>query len=215
MKLTEGREEMSLTKKLLLDSAPSTPADGLQSAVLALAATADVRGHTRRVSGVATMLARLMGLTPADVETVRLAALLHDVGKIAIPDRILARPDAMSPDERHLLQLHPIFGASILTRVPGLDKVVSVVLHHHERWDGGGFPKGLAGVDIPLESRIVTVANAFDALTRFRGHDRDAESALKEMRKGSGREFDPLAVDALLEAYKLGLLDDTLGATTS
>ena len=171
-------------------------------------------GHSERVSRVARDLARLLGHTPGEQEFIRQAGLVHDVGKVSIPDPVLRKRGSLTDEEMHLVRLHPIMGASILSRMPGMDRLVTVVLHHHEHWDGSGYPSGLKEIEIPVESRIIAIADAFDAMTAGspgRPSIR-TEDALAELRRCSGTQFDPLLVDAMHEAYRNGLLDDTPGA---
>jgi putative nucleotidyltransferase with HDIG domain len=167
-------------------------------------------GHSTRVADIAGAVARLMGLPNAEVKLVRHAGLVHDIGKVAIPDKVLRKPGVFNEEESHLIRLHPIFGASILSRIPGMEELIPIVLHHHERWDGAGYPSGLSGVDIPLGSRIIFVADAFDAMTTERpyGIVASTEAALAELRACSAKQFDPLAVDAMHEAYRFGLLPE-------
>ncbi len=167
------------------------------------------RGHSRRVARYATGLARVMGSSPAEIALVNLAALLHDVGKIGIPETVLCKPGELSEAERHLVRLHPIMGASILSRMPDMENVVPIVLHHHESWDGSGYPSGLEGVAIPVQARMIFVVEAFDAITsRFTEGEADVDAALETMRHNSGKKFDPLAVDGLHEAWRNGMLDE-------
>lgn len=171
-------------------------------------------GHSERVSRLGRDLARLLGHTPAEQEFIRQAGLVHDVGKVSIPEPVLRKRGSLTDEEMHLVRLHPIMGASILSRMPGMDRLVTVVLHHHERWDGSGYPSGLEGIEIPVESRIIAITDAFDAMTAG-SPGRPAmrtEDALTELRRCSGTQFDPLLVDAMHEAYRNGLLDDTPGA---
>ena len=171
-------------------------------------------GHSERVARLARDLSRLLGHTPAEQEFIRQAGLVHDVGKVSIPDPVLRKRGSLTDEEMHLVRLHPIMGASILSRMPGMDRLVTVVLHHHEHWDGSGYPSGLKEIEIPVESRIVAIVDAFDAMTAG-SSGRPAiktEEALADLRRCSGTQFDPLLVDAMHEAYRNGLLDDTPGA---
>jgi HD-GYP domain-containing protein (c-di-GMP phosphodiesterase class II) len=171
-------------------------------------------GHSGRVAQIAADLARLLGSSREDVYFVRQVGLVHDVGKIGIPDGLLRKRTPLTDEELHLMRLHPIMGASILSRMPGMERMVPVVLHHHEHWDGTGYPSGISEVAIPLESRLILVADAFDAITTTKpyGKGLGVEDALGELREQSGRQFDPLLVDAMHEAYRNGLLDQTPGA---
>ncbi|MGH2748495.1 MAG: HD-GYP domain-containing protein [Actinomycetota bacterium] len=167
-------------------------------------------GHSRRVADFVTHLARLMDLHPHQIALSRQAGFVHDVGKIGIPDKILKKKEPLTDEEFHLIRLHPILGASILSRMPGMEAIIPIVLHHHERWDGGGYPSGLAGTDIPLEARIIFVADAFDAMTTDRPYGRvlSTEEALAEVREGADGQFDPSVAVAMQEAFGLGLLED-------
>ena len=166
-------------------------------------------GHSCRVSDYTAALGMIMGLPRAEVAFLRQAGLVHDIGKIGIPDRVLRKSGRLTEEELHLIRLHPILGASILSRFENMERMIPVVLHHHERWDGSGYPSGLAGVDIPRESRAIFVADAFDAMTTDRpyGEILSTQEALAELRRCAGTQFDPRLVDALHEAWKSGLLD--------
>lgn len=166
-------------------------------------------GHSERVAEISTSLARLLNFSASDVEFVHRAGLAHDVGKIAIPEKVLRKIEPLTSDEMHLIRLHPIFGASMLSRLPGMDSLIAVVLHHHERWDGAGYPAGLSMTDIPKEARVIGVADAFDAMTSYRPYAEvmSADEALGEIRRCSGAQFEPSVVDALHEAFSYGLLE--------
>jgi HD-GYP domain-containing protein (c-di-GMP phosphodiesterase class II) len=125
--------------------------------------------------------------------------LLHDIGKLAVPDAILRAPGRLSDEQWTLMRRHPEEGVRMLSSVPFLDKALDVVRCHHERWDGGGYPKGLSGEAIPLWARIFAVVDALDAITAERPYRaaRSYEAALEEIRLHSGTQFDPMVVDAL------------------
>ncbi len=127
-----------------------------------------VHGHCERLAGLAMRIASSLGLAPADVETVRLGALLHDVGKIGIPDSVLLKPGPLTPEELALIQTHSLIGDSLLEAFAPLAEVRGVVRHHHERWDGAGYPDGLSGEDIPLAARIVALADSIEAMSAAR-----------------------------------------------
>jgi diguanylate cyclase (GGDEF)-like protein/putative nucleotidyltransferase with HDIG domain len=155
--------------------------------------------HAYAVSDLATALAHEMGLEAKDVTRIGLAALLHDIGKVAIPDRLLQKASLLSSAEHALLQEHAALGAQILEANPFLSDLMPAVQHHHERWDGDGYPDGLRGVDIPLPARIIAVAEAYDAMQRdypYRAR-RFPEEALAEVQHGAGVQFDPAVVQAL------------------
>jgi putative two-component system response regulator len=160
--------------------------------------------HTRRVAELAGDLARAMGLPEEQVQALRLAATLHDIGKIGIPDAVLLKPGRLTPEEWEVMKSHTVIGARILAE--GSSEVIRLAEHiarsHHERWDGGGYPMGLAGTDIPLPARIVALADVYDALTSDRPY-RAAWSVprvLEEIRSLRGTHFDPAVVDAFMDA---------------
>jgi HD-GYP domain-containing protein (c-di-GMP phosphodiesterase class II) len=140
-----------------------------------------------------------MGLDPAELLELELAALLHDVGKLRVPREILRKPGSLSHSEERLMRNHPVWGAELVSGVPGLQAVALIVRHHHERIDGEGYPSRLAGVRIPVASRIVAACDAYGAMTEPRayGAPRSPDEALAELRHEAGSQFDPAVVDAL------------------
>jgi putative two-component system response regulator len=163
----------------------------------------DVTGrHTRRVGERSAELADRAGLPSTEVDRIRRAAPLHDVGKIAIPDAVLQKPGRLTREEFELMQQHTVFGGRILAGGGSelMELAESIALCHHERWDGSGYPQRLAGDQIPVAARIVSIVDVFDAITSDRGY-RDAwpiERAIEEIRLGAGRQFDPELVEAFL-----------------
>lgn len=157
------------------------------------------RGHADRVSRIAGAISRELGLAERQIEQIELAGLLHDIGKIGVEDRILMKPARLEADEQELMRRHPIYGASILEPSAALRPLVPIVLHHHENFDGSGYPEGLKGEEIPLGSRIIIVADAYEAMTSDRiyrkaiGHER----AMEQLTKYKGVQFDPRVVRAL------------------
>ncbi|MDZ7373345.1 MAG: response regulator [candidate division KSB1 bacterium] len=155
--------------------------------------------HLRRVSLYSTILAAAAGLSPGDVEIIRHAAPMHDVGKIGIPDSILQKPGRLTPQEMETMRQHTVIGAKLLSGSPSRLLQVSaiVALTHHERWDGKGYPRGLAGDQIPVWGRICAIADVFDALTTERPYKEalSFEQALELMREGKGSQFDPHLLD--------------------
>ena len=166
----------------------------------------DTGEHTRRVGDISAAIAEAMGLTRQAVQLIRLTARLHDLGKIGVPDAILLKPGRLTPDEYREMQLHCITGAKILSdgQTPLLQMAERIARSHHERFDGSGYPDGLAGQDIPIEARIVAVADVFDALTHSRPYKAawDVPTALAEIQSQSGRQFDPIVVTAFLQTLK-------------
>ena len=160
--------------------------------------------HSRLVAGHAAAVAGRLGWDDDDIEKLRLAAVLHDVGKVAVPERVLAKPGPLTPAEFGLMAEHPAVGARILERIPGLEPVSEWVLRSHERFDGSGYPDGLAGEAIPQGSRILLVCDAFDAMVGPRPYQFavGVDEALAELRRHAGTQFDPEVVMAF-EAYVL------------
>jgi putative nucleotidyltransferase with HDIG domain len=158
-------------------------------------------GHSRRVKEYAVQIARLMGYDAATVESIGTAALLHDVGKIY--DKyapILAKEARLSPEEWAVIKEHPADGANLIATMTRLRELVPAVMHHHENWDGTGYPQGLKGTDIPLASRVIMFADTFDAMTTKRPYrgPLDEAAVRSELVKCRGKQFDPEIADRLL-----------------
>lgn len=157
--------------------------------------------HTKRVGHMSALLAQTLGLPDEQVELIRRAAPLHDMGKIGIPDRILLKPGRLTPEEFEVMKTHTTLGAAMLSgsRHPLLQLAERIALSHHERWDGNGFPQALKGKAIPREARIVAVADAFDAMNSDRPYRRalSSEEVWEILVDGAGRQWDLAVVDAL------------------
>jgi len=166
-------------------------------------------GHTVRVYRVAKVIARKLGWSNEKMIELRYGSILHDIGKIGVPDAILNKPGRLTEDERAMMQKHPEMGARILRGIPFLEPIIPYVIAHHERYDGNGYPHGLSGEDIPVEGRLLAVVDTFDAIMSDRPYrpGADAKKAIDELIKFKGRQFDPVIVDAFLEAYEEGLID--------
>jgi putative nucleotidyltransferase with HDIG domain len=160
-------------------------------------------GHTERVSDVAVALASRLGFTGPDLDAVEIGALLHDIGKIGIPERILHKPGPLDEEEWKVMKEHPVISDYILSEVDLHPIVRQIARSSHERVDGAGYPDGLGGDEVPLAARIVLVADAFDALTSDRPYrrGRDTLSALEELRANSGTQFCPKVLAVLEELY--------------
>ena len=155
------------------------------------------------------MIAQELGLSENECENLRRSALLHDIGKIGIPDNILNKPDRLTDEEYAVMKSHVTRGAEILKDFTLIDNVVEGARYHHERYDGRGYPDGLKGEEIPLYGRIIGVADAFDAMTANRVYRKqmDFGYVFNEMRKGRGTQFDPQIVDILLRLIDEGKID--------
>ncbi len=159
------------------------------------------RHHSERLAGIAERVGVRLGLEEPQRSWLRLGASLHDIGKVGVPETLLRKPDVLSAEERETMRSHPRIGAAILADIAAWEEVRLIVLHHHEHWDGGGYPDGLRGAAIPLGSRIVGVVDAFDVMRSGRVYSpaRSATEAIAELRRERGRQFDPEVVDAFLE----------------
>lgn len=178
------------------------------SRLVGLAEELDIRdtgttGHCHTVGRYAELMAKELGFAPDDVERVRLAGVLHDVGKTGVSERIVTKPRPLDPAEWRTIRTHPEMGARLLAH-PDLEDLRAWILAHHERPDGAGYPHGLAGEEIPLEARILAVADAYEAMTADRSY-RPAlgeEAAAAELRAGAGTQFDGQVVEAFLGALE-------------
>jgi putative nucleotidyltransferase with HDIG domain len=155
--------------------------------------------HTAAVSALALAIAKQLRLGAAERRFVELGALLHDVGKLSIPDRVLTKPGPLNELEWTAMRRHAALGERLLAHILDQAEVLAIVRSHHERWDGSGYPDGMRGEEIPLAARIVAVADAFQAMIEPRPYraPRTRESALEEITSQSGRQFDPVCVEAL------------------
>lgn len=156
--------------------------------------------HCCETCELAEEVAARLGVGEVETEQIALVAALHDVGKIGIPSEILGKPGRLTAEEYDVMREHPVIGERILGSVPELDAVAHAIRHEHERWDGKGYPDGLAGAEIPLASRIVFACDAWHAMTSDRPYRPAlaAEEALAELRRGAGSQFDPHVVEVLL-----------------
>jgi putative nucleotidyltransferase with HDIG domain len=161
-------------------------------------------GHSQRVAKFSTLIARSLGLPREEVEIVGQVALLHDIGKIGMLDKILNKPANLTPEEREEIKSHPVVGAQILAPVRTFEKHVTGIKHHHEMYDGSGYPDRLKGKEIPLPARIVCLADAFDAMTSTRPYrlGLPLQTAMQEMTRMAGRQFCPECVDAFTRVLK-------------
>ncbi|HEY7454408.1 MAG TPA: HD domain-containing phosphohydrolase [Thermoleophilaceae bacterium] len=178
----------------------------IRGLVKALAeADGDTYRHSLEVAATARAVGRRFGLEPAELVEVELGALLHDVGKLRLPAELLAKPGHLTPEEKRLIQLHPEWGAEMVARIPGLEAVALIVRLHHERPDGRGYPHGLTRERIPLATRIVSVCDAYGAMTKRRPYSAplDIDAALAELRRHAGTQFDAEVVDVLTDVVRV------------
>jgi putative nucleotidyltransferase with HDIG domain len=192
---------------LTLDCLQNAYGDTVRSLVAALdARDRETRGHSERVSDLALEIALEMGIPSGSEEArnIQWGSLLHDVGKIAVPDAILRKPSSLTDAEWQVMRAHPVAGYEILRSVEFLAPAADIVLAHHERFDGAGYPAALAGDEIPLGARIFAIADAFDAITsdRYYREGVSAEESLAELVRHSGTQFDPAVVRAFLRVYE-------------
>jgi len=162
------------------------------------------RGHSERVAEYAVILAESLNIYGEDdLKLIYYACLLHDVGKVHIPDRILTKPSKLTEEEFIIVKQHPIVGANAIKDLEGMELCLDIVLYHHERWDGKGYPEGLSGMQIPLTARIASIADSFDAMTSHRSYRTamSADEAYKQIIQGVGTQFDPALVDHFNKAF--------------
>ncbi|MGP3633989.1 HD-GYP domain-containing protein [Streptomyces sp. 24-1644] len=157
------------------------------------------RGHSERVGKASVLIARELGMQESRLEALRFAGILHDVGKLGVPTRVLRKDGPLTPEERRVIELHPEYGHEIVRGIGFLDEARAAILHHHERLDGSGYPYGLSGRQIPEFARVVAVADAFDAMTSTRSYrrGRPVPAAVAELERCAGSQFDPQMVGAL------------------
>ncbi len=164
-------------------------------------------GHSLRVSRISVLIGKALGLQEEDLRDLELGGILHDIGKIGVPESILWKPSSLTPEERDIMREHPLKSAQIIGELRGLRRARDYVKHHHEFFDGTGYPDGLAGDTIPLGARIILVSDAYDAMTTDRPY-REAighQKAINELKNKAGSQFDPKVVDALLSITEAGV----------
>jgi HD-GYP domain-containing protein (c-di-GMP phosphodiesterase class II) len=156
--------------------------------------------HSENVTYYVTGIGKTMNIPPRQLEILRRASMIHDIGKIGIPDAILSKPGKLSPHERHVIEQHPLIGVRILEKMSFLEDEIAIVRGHHEKWNGQGYPDNLSNTAIPFGARIVAVADAFDALTESRSyhHSRSLAEAVEILKDSSGYDFDPEVVKAMV-----------------
>jgi HD-GYP domain-containing protein (c-di-GMP phosphodiesterase class II) len=174
-----------------------------------------LRGHSARVTLFAEGLARVIGWGSERLEALRLGSSLHDVGKIAVNASVLQKPGPLTDDELEHIRMHPVAGARLIEGVPDFRAALPYVLYHHEWWDGTGYPSGKSGEEIPVEARVLCIADAFDAMTSERAYRRalTVDEALGELERGAGTQFDPELAHAFVAGWRRGEIGaDTFAA---
>ena len=182
--------------------------------ILAIAKTVDARDentsqHSERVAEYSVLIAKRMGWSKERCEALRKIALLHDIGKIGIPDAVLNKPSRLTDEEYEIMKSHVLIGGDILKDFTIVQDVADGARYHHERYDGKGYAKGLKGEEIPLNARIIGIADAFDAMTSNRVYRQkmDMDYVLSELHKGSGTQFDPNIVKIMISLIEEGIID--------
>jgi len=166
-------------------------------------------GHTKRVVNYCLVAAKYMNLTPEELEILKLSAILHDVGKIGVEDRILRKPGNLDDEEAKIMKMHPLLGAEIMRHIRQLKDLIPGMLHHHERPDGKGYPEGLKGRDIPIVARIISAADTYDAMTTNRPYRKGLshKTAIDEIKKEAGAQFDKEVAEAFVKAFEAGEIE--------
>jgi len=184
--------------------------DGTSKLLESMADAVDLRdpytgGHSRRVTEYSLRILHEMGIIGPEVDLIRSAARVHDIGKIGIPDQILNKPGRLTDEEKRIMDSHPIRGAELLARYTDFARGMDIVRNHHERWDGEGYPDGLKGLDIPFGARVIAVADSFDAMTSDRPYraGMPTDKAVQILREGRGQQWEPMIIDAFLRQLEI------------
>lgn len=166
-------------------------------------------GHSERVAHLSYDIGQKYGMNKKKLQQLHLAGHLHDIGKIGIPDNILNKPGRLHKDEFEIIKTHSKVGYEILSKSKKLEEIAIIVLHHHERWDGKGYPNGLKGEEIPLSSRIISLSDSIDAMVTKRPYKKSftLDQCIEEVKNNRGIQFDPQLVDIVLDIYKQGKLN--------
>ena len=232
--LGSGKKALSAQKQKVLYALASQAAIFIENArlerdvrsmflniIVSLAGAVDAKdaythGHSLRVARTSLLVGKMQGMPREAMEPLLLSAILHDVGKIAIPDDILKKTGKLTPDEYDSMKNHVTAGARMLAHIPALEEVIPGIRHHHEHWDGSGYPDGLIGDGIPLTGRIILIGDAFDAMSTDRIYRKGmgVPVSIERMIESAGRQFDPKLVDIMERAYREGTIHDDISKTT-
>lgn len=203
------KKNVQYTQQIQKDA--ETEQDILMKAITTIANTIDAKdtytnGHSIRVAEYAGKLAKELGLSESEVDNIQKVALLHDIGKIGVPDSILNKPGKLTKEEYEIIKKHPEYGAKILQDIDYIDDLAIGALHHHERYDGKGYPMGLRGEDIPYIARIICVADTFDAMNSNRVYRKklDKDYIIRELEKNKCAQFDPVVAEAMIHLIQEG-----------
>jgi diguanylate cyclase (GGDEF)-like protein len=204
----EAGEELVATLRKMCAGLQDDP-EPMKEAIVVLSRAAEAHeghnaGHGSAVTKYAESMARELGLSAGEIAEIAFAAQVHDVGKLIIPERLLSKPASLSEDEYHIVKMHPVLSSEIVASVPGSERVQAIVRHHHERYDGRGYPDGLKGEEIPLSSRILAVADAYASMVTHRpfAEGKTTDEAAEELELLSGKQFDPNVVSVFLHLVR-------------
>lgn len=163
------------------------------------------RGHSDRVAEIASWICHEAGMDENISEDIHIAAHLHDIGKIYVPDQILNKKGVLEPDEWVMIKKHPVIGYELLSNISGLKEIALMVLHHHESWDGKGYPDGIKGKSIPIGSRIITIADSIDAMLTERPYRKALswEMCMQQLNKDKGKKYDSIFLEIAIDVCKL------------
>ncbi|HVN55226.1 MAG TPA: HD domain-containing phosphohydrolase [Anaerolineaceae bacterium] len=209
------RRKPGLTRAILMgaNNLPLNQATPLLRSLVSAIDSRDrfMRGHSDTVARLVTQIARKMNWSGEDLEMVEIAALLHDVGKIAIPENVLTKIDPLTPEEWKTIQMHPYHGARIVKSLETLNRIIPWIYHHQERWDGGGYPDGLSKESIPAAARIIGVSEAYTVMITDQPKRKalTIDQAVNEIQKGAGTQFDPEVAEAFSEAVTTAISEET------
>ncbi len=166
-------------------------------------------GHSNNVALISAALAKEANFGEKDIDIVKSAGLLHDIGKVGIPKSVLSKTGSLDNDEMEIMKSHVVQSVDIIKDIPNLLETVPIIMSHHERYDGGGYPRGIKGTNIPILGRVICIADSFDAMTTDRPYRRrlTLEQAIYELKKNASKQFDPVLVDTFISMIKTGKLD--------
>ena len=218
----EGRNQVVLfdnvkdtSRDQSLDDVQKVMKEAHLASIYALSATIDAKdsytfGHSDNLSKIASQFGRIIGLSQHQCDILKNAGLLHDIGKIGVPEPILTKPDKLTKAEYEIMKRHVDMSVSIIKHIPNLMDLVPAIMNHHERWDGNGYPRGITGEGIPIEARIISIVDAFEAMVAGRPYkpSLSVDAALEELHTHKGTQFDPNLVDAFIQAVKHNEIKD-------